>query len=66
MPSEGHNERGIMSAPTQVGGVGGWDTEIGAALSLDRERPRFYSPNEIMRMTVNHNNAMCLTLSAVQ
>ena len=37
------------------------DTEVGAALSLDRERPRFYSGNQTLRICVNHNNAMCLT-----
>jgi len=32
----------IMSAPTQVGGYGGWgDTETGAALSLGESGPDF-------------------------
>jgi hypothetical protein len=40
------------------------DTEIGAALSLDRERPRFYDgkdANEMTQIVVNHNNAIWLT-----
>ena len=36
-----------MSAPTQVGGVGGWDTKIGAALSSAESGPYFIGPNGI-------------------
>ena len=38
-PTERRNDLAIMSAPTQVGGLGDGDTEIGAALSSGESGP---------------------------
>jgi hypothetical protein len=42
-------EADLRSAPTQVGGLGDGDTEIGAALSWHRERSRFYSTKKRLK-----------------
>jgi hypothetical protein len=39
VPSERRNDSAIMSAPTQVGGSGDGDAEIGAALSSGESGP---------------------------
>jgi hypothetical protein len=54
-PSEGHNESQIMSAPTQVGGVGGWGRRARGRTLVSRERPRLYNQTKHDEMPANHS-----------